>query len=82
MGAWGVLAFDNDDANDWAYDLEEADDLCHFAPLRFGQLRAVLVHHFARPLDGLIHQGVQFHVAALAGLNLLGVAPLLRVGQR
>ena len=27
MGAWGVLAFDNDDANDWAYDLEEADDL-------------------------------------------------------
>jgi hypothetical protein len=27
MGAWGVLAFDNDDANDWAYDLEEVDDL-------------------------------------------------------
>ena len=27
MGAWGVLAFDNDDANDWAYDLEGADDL-------------------------------------------------------
>jgi hypothetical protein len=27
MGAWGVLAFDNDDANDWAYDLEEIDDL-------------------------------------------------------
>lgn len=27
MGAWGVLAFDNDDANDWAYDLEQADDL-------------------------------------------------------
>jgi hypothetical protein len=27
MGAWGVLAFDNDDANDWAYDLEKADDL-------------------------------------------------------
>lgn len=27
MGAWGVLAFDNDDANDWAYDLEAADDL-------------------------------------------------------
>ena len=26
MGAWGVLAFDNDDANDWAYGLEEADD--------------------------------------------------------
>jgi hypothetical protein len=27
MGAWGHLAFDNDTANDWAYDLEEADDL-------------------------------------------------------
>ena|SRR5438270_8386453 len=27
MGAWGVLAFDNDDANDWAYDLEKVDDL-------------------------------------------------------
>jgi len=27
MGAWGVLAFDNDDANDWAYELEEANDL-------------------------------------------------------
>ena len=27
MGAWGVLAFDNDEANDWAYDLEGGDDL-------------------------------------------------------
>ena len=27
MGAWGVLAFDNDDANDWAYGLEEVEDL-------------------------------------------------------
>ena len=27
MGAWGVLAFDNDDANDWAYGLDDADDL-------------------------------------------------------
>ena len=27
MGAWGVLAFDNDEANDWAYDLENVDDL-------------------------------------------------------
>jgi len=27
MGAWGALAFDNDAANDWAYDLEELDDL-------------------------------------------------------
>jgi len=27
MGAWGHLAFDNDAANDWAYGLEEVDDL-------------------------------------------------------
>lgn len=27
MGAWGVLAFDNDDANDWAYDLDNVTDL-------------------------------------------------------
>lgn len=27
MGAWGALAFDNDAANDWAYDVEELDDL-------------------------------------------------------
>lgn len=27
MGAWGVLAFDNDEACDWAYDLEKTDDL-------------------------------------------------------
>jgi hypothetical protein len=27
MGAWGVLAFDNDDANDWAYGLDELSDL-------------------------------------------------------
>jgi hypothetical protein len=27
MGTWGVLAFDNDDANDWAYGLDEVNDL-------------------------------------------------------
>ena len=27
MGAWGVLAFDNDDANDWAYGLDGTSDL-------------------------------------------------------
>jgi hypothetical protein len=27
MGAWGVLAFDNDGACDWAYELEAVDDL-------------------------------------------------------
>jgi len=27
MGAWGHLAFDNDTANDWAYELDEVSDL-------------------------------------------------------
>lgn len=27
MGAWGTNSFDNDTANDWAYGLEDADDL-------------------------------------------------------
>ena len=27
MGAWGVLALDNDDANDWAYELDSVSDL-------------------------------------------------------
>jgi hypothetical protein len=27
MGAWGELAFDNDQANDWAYGLDDVDDL-------------------------------------------------------
>lgn len=27
MGAWGYQAFDNDTTNDWAYDLENVDDL-------------------------------------------------------
>ncbi|HET7419467.1 MAG TPA: DUF4259 domain-containing protein [Candidatus Dormibacteraeota bacterium] len=27
MGAWGVLAFDNDHACDWAYELDGASDL-------------------------------------------------------
>ncbi len=27
MGAWGVLALDNDDANDWAYDLDQTNNL-------------------------------------------------------
>lgn len=27
MGAWGIKSFENDDASDWLYDLEESDDL-------------------------------------------------------
>lgn len=40
MGAWGHLAFDNDTANDWAYDLEEVDDLS-LVEAAFAELEAV-----------------------------------------
>jgi hypothetical protein len=29
MGAWDATSFGNDTANDWAYDLEECDDLSY-----------------------------------------------------
>lgn len=40
MGAWGELAFDNDTANDWGYDLADARDL-NLAESTFGELEAV-----------------------------------------
>ena len=40
MGAWGVLAFDNDDANDWAYDLDRVSDLS-LVESAFEQVEAV-----------------------------------------
>ena len=30
MGAWGIKTFENDDASDWIYDLEETSDLSLF----------------------------------------------------
>jgi hypothetical protein len=27
MGAWGIGNFDNDDASDWVYELEEVEDM-------------------------------------------------------
>jgi hypothetical protein len=40
MGAWGHLPFDNDTANDWAYGLEEVDDLS-LVEAAFDELEAV-----------------------------------------
>lgn len=40
MGAWGVLAFDNDDANDWAYGLDRVSDLS-LVESAFEQVEAV-----------------------------------------
>jgi Domain of unknown function (DUF4259) len=39
VGAWGVLAFDNDTANDWAYGLDEIQDLS-LVELAFTELEA------------------------------------------
>jgi Domain of unknown function (DUF4259) len=33
MGAWGVANFENDDAQDWVYELEESKDLSVVANL-------------------------------------------------
>ena len=40
MGAWGTLAFDNDDACDWALDLATSDDLS-LVETAFEELQAV-----------------------------------------
>jgi hypothetical protein len=40
MGTWGPLAFDNDNDNDWAYDLDGVDDLS-LVDAAFGELEAV-----------------------------------------
>lgn len=40
MGAWGELAFDNDEANDWAYDLADVDDLS-LVEAAFSELESV-----------------------------------------
>ncbi|MBL8797030.1 MAG: DUF4259 domain-containing protein [Planctomycetia bacterium] len=40
MGAWGVRAFDNDTANDWAYGLDEVRDLS-LVEAAFAALEAV-----------------------------------------
>jgi hypothetical protein len=47
VGAWGELAFDNDTANDWAYGLEEVDDLS-LVESTFAELEAVGLRY----LDG------------------------------
>lgn len=39
MGAWGALAFDNDDENDWAYGLDGVSDLS-LVESAFGQVVA------------------------------------------
>jgi hypothetical protein len=40
VGAWGELAFDNDSANDWAYGLDDVNDLS-LIESTFAELEAV-----------------------------------------
>ena len=49
MGAWGVLAFDNDDANDWAYGLDGVGDLS-LVESAFDQLEAVGAGYLEAPV--------------------------------
>lgn len=49
MGAWGVLAFDNDEANDWAYGLDEVTDL---------SLVRTTLEDAGSSTDGYLEQGV------------------------
>jgi hypothetical protein len=60
MGAWGHLAFDNDTANDWAYDLEGVADLS-LVESAFGEL--------AKVGDDRLDQGIACN--ALAACEIL-----------
>ena len=60
MGTWGVLAFDNDSANDWAYRLDEINDL--------SLVESALDEVVARGEDDL---DSDFAVEALAACELL-----------
>jgi hypothetical protein len=60
VGAWGELAFDNDDANDWAYGLDEVDDLS-LVESAFAELE--------RAGSGFLEQGVACN--ALAACEVL-----------
>ena len=60
MGAWGKRAFDNDEANDWASDLADVNDLS-LVEAAFGQIESMS--------EGYVHA----HVAcnALAACEVL-----------
>jgi len=60
MGAWGEKAFDNDEANDWAYGLADLDDLS-------------LVESAFVELEAVANEYVDAHIAcnALAACEVL-----------
>lgn len=67
MGAWGYGAFDNDTAEDWAYKLEEAEDL--------GVIDAAL--------DAVVEAGEEYLEASEAEVALAAAAvvALLQAGD-
>ena len=64
MGTWGAGPFDNDDAGDWVYELEGADDL---ALVRDALEEAVEAHGYLDQRDGAIAAAAAEVVAAAAG---------------
>lgn len=64
MGAWGAGAFENDDAGDWVYDLEGADD---FALVRDALDEAVLVSGYLDIGEGARAVAAAEVVAAASG---------------
>lgn len=64
MGTWGAGPFDNDEASDWVYELEGADDL---ALVRDALEEAVEAHGYLDGRDGAIAVAAAEVVAAAAG---------------
>ena len=63
MGAWGHRAFDNDGANDWAYDLEGTSDFS-VVESALEQLESVgddYLDQFAEAVPGVARPSVPGH---------------------
>ena len=63
MGAWGVGNFDNDDAADWAFELEESED----TDLLVATLEAIAPGSYLEAPDSCIALAAAEVVAALRG---------------
>jgi hypothetical protein len=75
MGSWGVEPFENDDASDWAWELEEGD-------LR-SQLFAAVAAAADWPADELMEmaEGANAVAAAQVIAHLLGREPLTHTAE-
>lgn len=64
MGTWSVDAFGNDDAADWAYEIEEAQDL---SPIE-------------QAIDAVLAVGDDYLDASVASIALAAIEVLARLG--